>query len=156
MSARARVVHSVVAGVGALFVELWPVLLIWRAGASGSVGDFREVRFLWVAVLYALGVAGLVGWLMHRALGWAAASPRLARLDPWGAWAVGVGLYNLALTAVPAIMYGLLLVDENQSLRSREWLVYVLWIGGHVAAGALGILVARLWLGRDARPAPAG
>jgi hypothetical protein len=142
-------VHAALAGTGALLVELWPVLLIWRAGASGSVGDLREARFVWVAVIYALGVAVVVGWLMHRALGRAAASARLGRLDPWGAWAVGVGVYNLALTAVPAIMYGLLLADENQSLRSREWLVYLIWIAGHVAAGVLGLLVARVWLGND-------
>ena len=132
MTGRRRVPSGIGAGVGAFLVDVWPVLLVWRAGASGSVGDLSEVRFLGVGLAYSLAFAVVVGLLMVRALELAETAPRLGRLDPWGACALGLGVYNLALTAVPAIMYGLLLADENQSLRSREWLVYLLWVGGHV------------------------
>lgn len=154
MSPRARMVHGVSAAGGILLVEVWPLLLIWRAGASGSVGDLSEVRFLGVGLAYALTVAALGGWAMTVALRRAEWSPRLGRLDPWGAYAVGIGVYNLALTAVPAIMYALLLSDENESLRDRAWLVYVLWIVGHVGAGIVAVVAARAFLGRRLLPAP--
>jgi hypothetical protein len=142
----------VAAGIGVFAVDMWPVLLIWWAGSSGSVGDLSQVRFLGISTLYAAGLAALSGRLMAVALERAEASPRLARLDPWGAYALGIGVYELALTAVPAIMYGLLLADENQSLRSREWLVHLLWIGGHLAAALLGFAAARALLGPGYRP----
>jgi len=148
MSARTRVVHGVLAAVGVFLVDMWPLLLIWRAGASGSVGDLSEVRFLGVGVAYSIALAAFCGWLMTVALQRAEWSPGLGRLDPWGAYAVGIGVYNLALTAVPAIMYALLLSDENQSLRDRSWLVYTLWVGGHVGAATIGVLAARGFLGR--------
>ena len=85
-------------------VDVWPLLLIWRAGASGSVGDLSEVRFLGVGIAYSIGLAVFCGWLMSVALRRAEWSPELGRLDPWGAYAVGIGVYNLALTAVPAII----------------------------------------------------
>ena len=81
-------------------------------------------------------------------------SPRLGRLDPWGAYAVGLGVYNLALTAVPAIMYALLLSDENESFRDRAWLVYGLWIVGHVGAAIVALLAARGFLGQRLLAAP--
>jgi hypothetical protein len=151
MSTRAHRIQGVVAGAGAFLVEVWPVLLIWRAGSSGSVGDLREVRFLGVGILYALLVAVLVAALMTRALDRAAESPHLGSLDPWGAWAAGIGVYNLALLALPAVMYALLLSDENASLRERSWLVYGLWIAGHLAAGIAGLLTARVALGPGRR-----
>lgn len=148
MSTRVRVVHGVLAAIGVLFVDVWPLLLIWRAGASGSVGDLSEVRFLGVGFAYSLGLAAFSGWLMTIALRRAEWSPRLGRLDPWGAYAVGLGVYNLALTAVPAIMYALLLSDENESLRDRAWLVYGLWVVGHVGAAIVAMVAARGFLGR--------
>jgi hypothetical protein len=153
VTGRARLLSGVGAAVGAFLIDVWPVLLVWRAGASGSVGDLSEVRFLGVGLAYSLALAVVVGLLMVRALELAASAPRLGRLDPWGAYALGLGVYNLALTAVPAIMYGLLLADENQSLRSREWLVYVLWIGGHLGAAVVGYAAARGLLGRGLREA---
>ena len=51
---------------------------------------------------YSIGVAALSGRLMAVALRRAERSPELGRLDPWGADALGIGVYNLALTAVPA------------------------------------------------------
>jgi len=156
MSPRRRHVHAVVAGLGAFFVELWPLLLIWRAGASGSVGDLSEVRFLGLAFAYAIGLAVLSGRLMATALCRAERSPELGRLDPWGAYALGVGVYNLALTAVPALIYLLLLTDENASLRDRSWLLYLLWVGGHVGAAVVALLAARRFLGSRLAPSPSG
>ncbi len=146
MTRRSRTVQGVAAGVGVFLVDMWPVFLIWWAGTSGSVGDLSQIRFLGMGAMYAVGLACLVGWLMTRALDQAQTSPRIARLDPWGAYALGIGVYELALTAVPAIMYGVLLADENKSLRSREWLVYLLWIGGHVGAALLSFAAARALL----------
>ena len=154
MSDRARSVHGVLAACGVLLVEVWPLLLIWRAGASGSVGDLSEVRFVGVGAAYSVTLAVFAGWLMTVALRRAEWSPRLGRFDPWGAYAVGIGVYNLALTAVPAIMYALLLSDENTSLRDRSWLVYALWAGGHVAAAVVAVLAARGFLGRRLLPRP--
>ena len=156
MSSRGRLAHAVVAGLGVLFVEVWPLLLIWRAGASGSVGDLSEVRFLGVGFAYSIGLAVLSGRLMVVALRRAERSPLLGRLDPWGAYAVGVGVYNLALTAVPALIYWLLLTDENASLRDRSWLLYLLWVGGHVGAAVVALLAARGFLGRRLAPNPSG
>jgi hypothetical protein len=148
VSDRARFVHGVFAACGVFLVEVWPLLLIWRAGASGSVGDLSEVRFVGVGAASSIALAVFAGWLMTVALRRAEWSPRLGRFDPWGAYAVGIGVYNLALTAVPAIMYALLLSDENSSLRDRSWLVYALWVGGHVAAAVVAVLAARGFLGR--------
>ena len=154
MSPRARAVHGVIAAVGVFLVDVWPLLLIWRAGASGSVGDLSEVRFLGVGLAYSVALAASCGWLMTVALRRAESSPQLGRLDPWGAYAVGIGVYNLALTAVPAVMYALLLSDENRSLHERSWLVYLLWIVGHVGAAVVALLAARGFLGRRLEPAP--
>lgn len=154
MSPRVRRVHGVLAAVGVFLVDVWPLLLIWQAGASGSVGDFSEVRFLGVGVAYSVALATYCGWLMTVALRRAESSAQLGRLDPWGAYAVGIGVYNLALTAVPAIMYALLLSDENRSLHERSWLVYLLWIVGHVGAAVVALLAARGFLGRRLEPAP--
>ena len=156
MSDRVRVAHGVVAALGVFFVDMWPLLLIWRAGASGSVGDLSEVRFLGVGLTYSVALAAFCGWLMTVALRRAEWSPRLGRLDPWGAYAVGLGVYNLALTAVPAIMYVLLLSDENESLRGRAWLVYGLWVVGHVGAAIVAVLAARGFLGRRLLAGPPG
>ena len=95
----------------------------------------------------------MAGFLMTRSLELAETAPRLGRLDPWGAYALGIGTYNLALTAVPAVMYALLLADENQSLRSKEWLVLLLWVGGHIAAALIAYGAARALLGRALRDA---
>lgn len=148
------VVHGLAAGLGVFLVEVWPVALIWWAGTSGSVGDLSEVRFAGISLAWFVLVAAAAGWLTTRALRRAASSPHLARWDPWGAYALGLGVYTLALTAVPAIMYAVLLTDENESLRSREWLVMVLWIGGHLLAALAGAAAGRALLGRDDRPAP--
>jgi hypothetical protein len=146
MTRRSRIVQGIAAGIGIFLVNMWPVFLIGWAGTSGSVGDLSQVRFLGVSTLFAVALSCLGGWLMALALDRAQRSPRIGRLDPWGAYALGIGVYELALTAVPAIMYGLLLADENQSLRSREWLVYLLWIGGNIAAALLSFAAARALL----------
>ena len=153
MSRRSLRLQAVLAGIGVFLVDIWPVLLVWRAGASGSVGDLSEVRFLGVGLVFAVLLGVGAGWLMVRALRRAVISPDVGRLDPWGAYALGVGVFNLALTAVPAVMYALFLVDENQSLRSREWLVMLMWVGGQTLAVALAVGAARALLGRDLRPA---
>lgn len=153
MTERSRRLQSALAGVGVFLVDVWPALLVWHAGASGSVGDLSEVRFLGVGVAYSVLLAVAAGWLMGRLLVRAAASPGIGTLDPWGAYALGVGVYTLAVTAVPAVMYGLLLVDENQSLRGREWLVHLLWVGGHLLAALLAFAASRALLGRELRRA---
>ena len=156
MSSRRRLAHGVVAGLGVFLVDVWPLLLIWRAGASGAVGDLSEMRFLGVGVAYSIGLAVLSGTLMIIALRRAEASPGLGRLDPCGAYALGIGVYNLALTAVPALIYWMLLTDENESLRSRSWLLYLLWVAGHVGAAVVALLAARGFLGRRLAPSPSG
>ena len=148
MSRRVRVVHGVLAGLGVFAVDTWPLWLIRRAGASGSVGDLSGVRLLWVGLAYSLVLAVVAGKMMVVALRRAERSPELGRLDPWGAYAVGIGVYNLALTAVPAIVYALLLADENQSLRDRFWLIATLWVVGHVGAALVAVVAARGLLGR--------
>lgn len=145
---RPHVVQGVVAGLGIVVIELWPVILIWRAGASGSVGDLSELNFLWFGLTYSVVFAVGAGFLMGRALTRAAASSRLGRFDPWGAYALGVGVHTLALTALPALMLGILLADENQSIRGRVWLVQLIWIAGHLVAATIAVLAARALLGR--------
>jgi cytochrome bd-type quinol oxidase subunit 2 len=154
VTARSRLLQSVVAGVGALLVCIWPVLLTWRAGASGSVGDLSEVRFLGLGIVYSLGLAVLAGRLMHGALTAARTAAHLRPLDPWGAYALGLGVFTLTLSALLGLILLLLLTDEDQSLRSREWLVYLLWIAGHLGAAALAVAAARALLRspRSARP----
>jgi hypothetical protein len=138
-------VAGVLAGVGVFLVETWPLTLIWWAGDSGAVGDFSQLRFLGISLLVSVVVATAAGWSMSVALRWAEATPGVGRLDPWGAYATAIGVYSLALTAVPAILYLLLLTDEDTTLRSREWLAAALWIGGSAAAVIVSFLAGR-WL----------
>ena len=149
MSRRSLLAHGVVAGIGVFLVDVWPVLLIWWAGASGSVGDLSELRFLGVGLVWAAVLAVLAARVMMRWLHRAAGSADLGRLDPWGAYALGVGVYNVALTAALALTWGLLLVNENQSLREREWSVVLLWAGGRLASAAVAYASARGLLGRS-------
>ncbi|MDY7103840.1 MAG: hypothetical protein S0880_21865 [Actinomycetota bacterium] len=148
MTGRSRTLQGVAAAVGVALVGLWPVLLISRAGASGSVGDLSEVRFGGLGVAYQLVLAVLAGWVMAGALRRSAISPELGRLDPWGAYALGLGVYSLVATLVPAAILGWVLVDENASIRDRGWLVYLLWFGGHLAAALAAFGSARALLGR--------
>ena len=148
MSARSIRLQAIAAGLGAALADVWPVLLIWSAGASGSVGDLRQVRLLWVGLAWSALLGLVAGWCMAWALPRAEASPRLGRWDPWGAWATGLGTYLLAVTVLAAATYGVLLVDEDQSLRSREPLVLVGWVAGHAAAAAVALAAARGVLGR--------
>lgn len=146
MTERSRLVQSVAAGVGVFAVCVWPVVLIWRAGRSGSVGDLPELRFLGFVLVYSVVLAAIAARLMWRALASAATSELLGRFDPWGAYALGVGVLAVALTAVPAIVFGLVITDEDQSLRSRQWLIALVWIAGHVLAAALGVMAGRALL----------
>ena len=156
MTDRSVRLQGALAGAGVFLADIWVVLLIWWAGASGSVGDLSELDLVGPGLLTAVVIAVACGWLMTVALRRAACSPGLGRLDPWGAYALGLGTYNLLLTAVPGIIYALLLTDENQSLRSRMWAVDLLWAGGHLAAAALSVLAARALLGRELRGRPTG
>ena len=156
MRSPSHLVAGTLAGAGVFLVETWPLALIWWAGESGAVGDFSQLRFLGVSLLFSIAVAVAAGWSMTVALRWAAATPDVGRLDPWGAYALAIGVYHLALTAVPALLYVLLLTDEDASLRSREWLAATLWIGGSAAAVGLSFLAGR-WLlmgGRRRRASP--
>jgi hypothetical protein len=144
-------VQGAVAGLGAFLVDLWPVLLIWHAGRSGSVGDLSEVRFLAVGLVWALVVAVVASWAMVVALRRSAVTPSVGHLDPWGAYVLGLGVYTLTLTALAALTYGLLLTDENQSLRSRAWLLDLFWVGGHLLAVVAAILAGAALLGPAVR-----
>jgi len=136
-------------------VDLWPVILVWRAGAAGSVGDLSTVRLLWVGVAYAVAVGVLAGGVMKRALD-ESASFTVGRLDPWGAYALAVGVYNLALTAAAGLGFWILLGDENAALARNEWKLFLLWFAGRVLAAALALATARFVLGRRHRhPTPA-
>jgi hypothetical protein len=140
--------------LGVLLVDAWPLVLIWRAGASGSVGDLSEVRLLGVGLATSTCLGLLAAWLMQRALLRAAASPRLVTGDVWGAYALAIGIYILSLTLASGLMYLLLLADENQSLRSRFWLIAAVWVTGRVAAVLVSVGSAAALLGRDAQPGP--
>jgi hypothetical protein len=150
--------QAVAAGVGVVLVDSWPVLLIWRAGASGSVGDLSEVSLLGVGLSVSLVLGLLAAWLMRTALDRVARSSRLVPGDVWGAYALAVGVYTLALTLASGLMYLLLLTDENQSLRSRFWLIVALWVAGRVAAVlvSIGSAAALLGWGRQSSAAEAG
>lgn len=145
MRTPSHLLAGVLAGIGVFLVETWPLALIWWAGESGTVGDFSQLRFLGVSLLVSIVVAAAAGWSMIVALRWAGTTPDVGRLDPWGAYATAIGVYSLALTAVPAILYLLLLTDEDKTLRSREWLAAALWIGGSAAAVVVSFLAGR-WL----------
>ncbi len=149
MKQRTHVLAGVAAGIGVFLIEIWPVALVWWAGASGSVGDFSELRLFGVSLIYSAVVAAGSGFIMMRALRWADHTPGVGRFDPWGAYAIAIGVYNLALTAVPAIMYGLLLIDENKALRDRELLVYGIWFSGNLTAIAIALLAGRALLGQS-------
>ena len=151
MSRTRRAIHGVVAGIGMFLIDVWPLVLIWRAGASGSLGDMSELQFLGAGLVYSFGLAVIVGRMMSAALQRAGGSVQIGRLDPWGAYATGIGVYNLALTAGMGIMLVLLLNGEGQSFQDRFWLVALLWIVGHIAAAVIGIAAARALLGRIPR-----
>jgi hypothetical protein len=153
--ATSHTVQAGAAGVGVVIVDSWPVLLIWWAGASGSVGDLSEVRLLGVGLSLSVALGVLAAWLVHGALGRAARSSRLVPADVWGAYALALGVYTLALTVASGLMYMLLLTDENESLRSRFWLIVALWVAGRVAAVLLSIgsAAALLGWGRHSPPA---
>ena len=151
MSGRSRLAQSTAAGIGAALADVWPVLLIWSAGASGSVGDLRELRLLGVGVAWSVVLGVLSGLAMAWALPRAAAAPHVGRWDPWGAWAAGLGTYLLVVTAIAAAGYGVLLVDEDQALRRREPALLVGWVVAHVLAAAAAFGVARSVLGREVR-----
>jgi len=155
MTTTSRRVQAATAGVGVVVVDSWPLLLIWRAGASGSVGDLSEVSLLGVGLAVSAALGVLAGWLMYGALGRAARSSRLVPGDVWGAYALAIGVYTLAMTLASGLMYVLLLTDENQSLRSRFWLIVALWVAGRVAAVLLsvGSATALLGWGRRSRTA---
>jgi uncharacterized membrane protein len=151
VSRRSRFVRGGLAGLGAFLVDLWPVLLVWHAGRSGSVGDLSEVRFLGVGLVWALLVAVVAAGAMVVALRRTAIDPSVGHLDPWGAYVLGLGVYTLILTVLAALAYGLLLVDENQSLRSRAWLLDLSWVAGRLLAVVAAVLAAGTVLGRAVR-----
>jgi hypothetical protein len=149
MSDTSRRLQATVAGTGVALVDAWPVLLLWRAGASGSVGDLSEVSMLGVGLVVSVCLGVLGWWLMDRALRCAESSTRVTTGDVWGAYALAVGVYTLALTVASGLMYVLLLTDENESLRSRFWLIVAWWVIGRVAAVLAAVGSARALLGRE-------
>jgi hypothetical protein len=156
MTPRRRAVHGLLAGIGLFLIDVWPLLLIWRAGASGSLGDLSELQFLSIGLVYSVGLAVIAGRMMSAALHRVDGSLQVGRLDPWGAYATGIGVYNLAVAAVMGIMLLLLLNGEGQSLQDRFWLAVLLWIVGHVAAAAVAIAAARALLGKVPPPVDSG
>jgi len=152
MTRTRRAIHGVLAGTGMFLIDVWPLVLIWRAGASGSLGDLSELQFLGAGLAYSFGIAVIAGRMMSAALWRVDGSVQIGRLDPWGAYATGIGMYNLALSAGMGIMLLLLLNGEGQSFQDRFWLVVLLWIVGHVAAAAVAIAAARALLGKVPRP----
>ena len=51
MTPRRRAVHGLLAGIGLFLLDVWPLLLIWRAGASGSLGDLSELQFVGIGLI---------------------------------------------------------------------------------------------------------
>ena len=147
MSVTSHHLQAAAAGVGVVVVDSWPVLLIWRAGASGSVGDLSEVSLLGVGLAVSVALGAFAAWLTFGALGRAARSSQHFAADVWGAYALAVGVYTLALTAASGLMYVLLLTDENESLRSRFWLIVALWVAGRAAAVLFSLGAAAALLG---------
>jgi uncharacterized membrane protein len=101
-----------------------------------------EAPILGAGLLWALVLGVLAGWAMARTLDRVAGEPEVGRLDPWAAYALGLGTYGLAITALTAITLVLLLTDENQSLRSREWMVVAGWSAAHLLAAVAAHRVA--------------
>jgi hypothetical protein len=124
-------------------VQLWPSLAAWWAAGSGSAGDLSDAPILAVGLLWALTLGVLAGWTMVRTLDRVAGEREVGRFDPWAAYALGLGTYGLAITAVTAITLVVLLVDENQSLRSREWMVVAGWSAAHLLAAVAAYKVAK-------------
>lgn len=125
-----------------MLVQLWPPLAAWWAAGSGSAGDVSEAPILGAGLLWALVLGVLAGRAMARTLDRVAGEREVGRLDPWAAYALGLGTYGLAITAVTAITLVLLLTDENQSLRSREWMVVAGWSAAHFLAAVAAYKVA--------------
>jgi hypothetical protein len=142
MTSRSVALQAGAAGVGLFLVDVWPAVIIWRAGASGSVGDLREVHFVGLGLAVSVAVAVAGGWAMSRALDTAQRTPGLAPLDPWGAWALGVGVYSVALIVVPAVVFAVVLAEENDALADRTALIDLLWVGGHALAAVPAFLAA--------------
>ena len=142
MSPSSRVVQAVLAGAGVILVQLWPSLAAWWAAGSGSAGDMSEAPILAVGLIWALVLGVLAGWAMARTLDRVAGDHEVGRLDPWAAYALGLGTYGLAITALTAITLVLLLTDENQSLRSREWMLVAGWASAHLLAAVAAYKVA--------------
>lgn len=146
MSTRTRWTQAALAGLGVLLTTIWPVLVIWWAGASGSLGDLTQMHALGPGLIYVLVLAVLASRLMARALRWVDRQPGRAPADAWGAYALALGVYSLALTLVPIPLYLLLLGDENQSLSDRFWLIAAMWVGGNLLAAAGGVSAGRALL----------
>ena len=142
MSTAGRILQGFVAAAGVMAVQLWPSLAAWWAAGSGSAGDLSDAPILAVGLLWALTLGVLAGWTMVRTLDRVAGEREVGRFDPWAAYALGLGTYGLAITAVTAITLVLLLVDENQSLRSREWMVVAGWSAAHLLAAVAAYKVA--------------
>ena len=149
MSTRSRRTQSALAGVGVLLATMWPILAIWWAGASGSLGDLSQIQTVAPGFAYGLILAALAAGLMSRALRWVDGHPSRVPGDAWGAYALALGVYSLALTLVPIPLYLLLLGDEGQSLADRFWLIATMWVGGNLLATAAGVGAGRrLLVGR--------
>lgn len=150
MSARARRIAAVFAGLGVLAVIVSPLILLWWGGSSGSIGDLREIEFLAPALGVALGVSVLAGYVMERALRLPENDPAMGRNDPWAAYFVGLAVLSLGLTLIPALGLLILLPDENAPLGSRVTLFELMWVGGTVLVVVLSFVAGRAVLRRRA------
>lgn len=138
MTSRKRHLLAALAGIAAFLVTIWPVLLIGWAGASGSLGDLSQVASLGIGLVYSLAIALFAAVMVDLAIRRVAATGVRPLGDIWGAFALGLGVYTLALAVVPAVVYVVLLTDEAQSMGERMWLIAGLWTGGHLLAAATG------------------
>lgn len=150
--------QAALGGLGAFLVSVWPPVLIWRAAASGSVGDLPATAVLVLGLAYSVAVGAMAGVALVRALGWARDEPGVGRLDVWGGYVLGLGVYVVLLTALPLLVHALLFGEEGRTLADRFWMAALLWVAGHLAAAALGIRAGAAVLRRGARPdrTPAG
>ena len=138
-----RALSQVAAGLCVLVAMCAPALLLWWAGAEGSIGDLSELELLTTGLIVAGCAAIVAAVLMGRALDIADADPEVGRLDPWAALFVAAAVLGSVVAIVPATTLVLLLPDEDSSIGPRMHWVAVAWVVGAAISAA-----ASLWAGR--------
>ena len=148
-----RYVAQAAAGTWVLCTLAAPALLLWRAGAEGSIGDLRELELLWTGLVIAVCAAIVAALLMGRAVDLAEGDPAIGDLDPWAALFVGSAILAVVVVLAPAATFIVLQPDEDSSVAEQTRRVAAVWVVGALAAAGLGLVAARAVLRRGPRSA---